>query len=288
MSGSVVQLATPSGCRRSGPERESSCETVTASAGSHFAEVVERFAADLRASGYDYGSTRHEELVRTFVTSLATKRFVILTGLSGSGKTKIAQNFGNWLGPEQLKIIAVRPDWTNPDPLLGYENGLSELKANGYAWHVPEALEFALQAVRHPHQPYLLLLDEMNLAHVERYFADVLSGMESELRDPAEPRVERRGVAAREPSMLTRLPFPPNLLVVGTVNVDETTYMFSPKVLDRANTIEFRVATEDLQAHGGRRVADRAGTARARLSVPRHRQSTDRTTARSVSRSPNG
>lgn len=88
----------------------------------------------------------------------------------------------------------------------------------------------------------------MNLAHVERYFADVLSGMES--GEPVLPNLVRdedgvwRLAVGEEP----RLPFPPNLLVVGTVNIDETTYMFSPKVLDRANTIEFRVASEDLVA----------------------------------------
>jgi 5-methylcytosine-specific restriction protein B len=83
----------------------------------------------------------------------------------------------------------------------------------------------------------------MNLAHVERYFADVLSGVESGERiipDLAQVDGEWR------PLSQEKLPFPNNLFVVGTVNIDETTYMFSPKVLDRANTLEFRVRTEDL------------------------------------------
>lgn len=209
-------------------------------------EVVEQFAEALRVAGYSYGGARHDELVRTFVTSLATKRLVILTGLSGSGKTKLAQNFGEWLGKDRLRIIAVRPDWTNPDPLLGYENGLSELTSEGYAWNVPDALQFVLRALQHPTEPHLLLLDEMNLAHVERYFADVLSGIESNhgiipnlVQKDGSWRLVSKGPA--------RLPFPRNVFVVGTVNIDETTYMFSPKVLDRANTIEFRVATGDLQ-----------------------------------------
>jgi MoxR-like ATPase len=208
--------------------------------------VVDQFARDLQAIGYDYGGSMHNELVRTFITSLATKGFVILTGLSGSGKTKIAQHFGNWLGAASLKIVAVRPDWTNPDALLGYENGLSAWRAGGYAWHVPEVLEFVLQAIRNPTSPYVLVLDEMNLAHVERYFADVLSGMESS--HPVVPNLELNDGEWRlvDPGH-PRLPMPANLFVVGTVNVDETTYMFSPKVLDRANTIEFRVATDDLQ-----------------------------------------
>jgi 5-methylcytosine-specific restriction protein B len=211
-----------------------------------FREVVERFNEDLVASGYRYGGTQHGELVRRFVTSLATKRFIILTGLSGSGKTKIAQQFGNWLGNDCLQIIAVRPDWMNPDPLLGYENGLSSLTDTGYAWNVPDALAFILHGIRHPDMAHLLLLDEMNLAHVERYFADVLSGMESNhqiVPDLIQSSGEWRMRTAVDP----RLAFPSNVFVVGTVNVDETTYMFSPKVLDRANTIEFRVATDDLQ-----------------------------------------
>jgi 5-methylcytosine-specific restriction enzyme B len=108
-------------------------------------------------------------------------------------------------------------------------------------------LKFILAALQDPTVPYLLVLDEMNLAHVERYFADILSGMESD--HPVVPNV---GLSDGEWRLVdpaqSRLPVPANLFVVGTVNVDETTYMFSPKVLDRANTIEFRVATSDLQA----------------------------------------
>ena len=210
------------------------------------AQVVHDFAAALDSVGYRFGGDLHDEFVRTFVTSLATKRFLILTGLSGSGKTKIAQLFGQWLGADSSQIVAVRPDWTNPDPLLGYENGLSEQTEAGYAWHVPLALEFMLHAAHHPGTPHLLILDEMNLAHVERYFADVLSGMESQ--HPILPNLERQhGQWRRPPAGPDRLPLPDNLFVVGTVNVDETTYMFSPKVLDRANTMEFRVATGDLR-----------------------------------------
>ena len=87
----------------------------------------------------------------------------------------------------------------------------------------------------------------MNLAHVERYFGDFLSGMES--RAAVIPNLEP-GVDGRwRPSVggQSHVPIPSNLFVVGTVNVDETTYMFSPKVLDRANVIEFRVSTDELQ-----------------------------------------
>jgi len=109
-----------------------------------------------------------------------------------------------------------------------------------------------LRAAKDPDHPYLLLLDEMNLAHVERYFADVLSGMESS--KDCLPNLTRGTdgiwrVKAGDPSLI---PFPKNVWVVGTVNIDETTYMFSPKVLDRANTFEFRVASEDLDSQASR------------------------------------
>lgn len=189
---------------------------------------------------YDLG------FVRSFVASLAAKPFAILTGLSGSGKTQIALQFGNWLGHERVKLVAVRPDWTGSDALFGYEDALQETKDERRAWYVPPALEFMLKAARDPEWPYLLILDEMNLAHVERYFADVLSGMESGA--PCLPNValEGNGVWRVVPEGPRELRFPPNLFIVGTVNVDETTYMFSPKVLDRANTLEFRVSTDDL------------------------------------------
>lgn len=184
--------------------------------------------------------------VRAFVASLATKQFEILTGLSGSGKTQLALQFGNWFGPERVKLVAVRPDWTGADALFGYEDALQEPKDGRRAWHVPPALEFMLKAARDPEWPYLLILDEMNLAHVERYFADVLSGMESGA--PCLPNVAREddGVWRLIPGAPGEVSVPRNLFIVGTVNVDETTYMFSPKVLDRANTLEFRVRTEDL------------------------------------------
>jgi 5-methylcytosine-specific restriction protein B len=88
----------------------------------------------------------------------------------------------------------------------------------------------------------------MNLAHVERYFADILSGMES--REPTLPNLRRDAegywrISADGP---VRIPVPKNLFVVGTVNIDETTYLFSPKVLDRSNTIEFRVTAGDLSS----------------------------------------
>lgn len=209
------------------------------------ADVVSSFELQLSEAGLRFPS----DLPMRFVCGLMAKPFVIFTGLSGSGKTQLAIALGRWLGIERLFVAAVRPDWTGAEALFGYENLLLPPSEDGRpAWSVPAELRFMLQAADDPDEPYLLLLDEMNLAHVERYFADVLSGMES--KAPVLPNLAQeddgiwRIVADGDP----RLPFPSNLLVVGTVNIDETTYQFSPKVLDRSTCIEIRVATDALVA----------------------------------------
>ncbi len=203
------------------------------------------FANAVRNAGLTFG-TEHDTIVRCFFASVLTKPFVILTGLSGSGKTQLALKLGEWIGESRYRVIPVRPDWTGPESLLGYEDALLPNSDGRRAWHAPDALQLMLRAARDPNRPYLIVLDEMNLAHVERYFADVLSGVES--REAVLPNLEQGAdglwrVIANKPA---RIPLPRNLIIIGTVNVDETTYMFSPKVLDRANTIEFRVPTSAL------------------------------------------
>jgi 5-methylcytosine-specific restriction protein B len=212
-------------------------------------EAVLSFSSALRTAFVDFGPT-HDALVAAFLASVATKPLIILTGLSGSGKTQIGIRFGQWLGDGCLHVAAVRPDWTGAEALFGYEDGLKPVIDGRAAWLVPAPLEFMLKACRDTRHPYLLLLDEMNLAHVERYFADVLSGMES--GEPCLPNLVRGtdGLWRAKPGGPMRLPYPRNLWIIGTVNVDETTYMFSPKVLDRATTFEFRVSTDDLQLTG--------------------------------------
>jgi 5-methylcytosine-specific restriction protein B len=188
----------------------------------------------------------HDWLVRCFLCSALAKPLLILTGLSGSGKTQLALKLGEWLGEHKYRVVPVRPDWTGPEWLLGYEDALLPVEQSRRAWHVPEALQLMIQAAHDPAQLYLLILDEMNLAHVERYFADVLSGIES--REPVIPNLglDDTGHWRIPPGQPPKLEMPRNLIIVGTVNADETTYMFSPKVLDRANTIEFRVSTDAL------------------------------------------
>lgn len=196
----------------------------------------ELFINNIRESGLLYS----KQILSRFVSSLITKPFAILSGLSGSGKTKLAQAFAQWICQDdsQYCIIPVGADWTNREPLLGYPNAL---KPDVYIKPDNGALELIIQATKNPDLPYFLILDEMNLSIVERYFADFLSVMESkdEISLFAEETVNN-GVPAK-------LSLPSNLFIIGTVNIDETTYMFSPKVLDRANAIEFRVTKDDIE-----------------------------------------
>jgi tRNA A37 threonylcarbamoyladenosine biosynthesis protein TsaE len=145
------------------------------------------------------------------------------------------------------EIVPVGADWTGNDYILGYPDGL---QATNYV--AKPALELILHAVDHADVPHFLILDEMNLSHVERYFADVLSiiesddGLELYSGDMTKPETWRKTSASKPvPPKLKRLP--ENLFIIGTVNVDETTYMFSPKVLDRANVIEFRMGATELE-----------------------------------------
>lgn len=181
-----------------------------------------------------------EALIIRFCSSLLTKPFVILTGLSGSGKTKLAQAFVQWICQDesQYRIIPVGADWTNREPLLGYPNSL---EPEEYVKPDSGVLDLIIQANNQPDLPHFLILDEMNLSHVERYFADFLSVMESKEEIPLyDEGMMKNGVPAK-------LHVPSNLFIIGTVNIDETTNMFSPKVLDRANTIEFRVTQDEMK-----------------------------------------
>lgn len=186
-------------------------------------------------------------ILRT-AAALLTKPFVILTGLSGSGKTKLAEAIAYWLSEEaenQICMVAVGADWTNNEPLLGYADAITPGRYCAPASGILQLLDHAINT---PHAPHFLILDEMNLSHVERYFADFLSAMESSdpaLRLHGSDKDLEISEAFKVPA---KLALPPNVFIIGTVNVDETTYMFSPKVLDRANVIEFRVAAKQMEA----------------------------------------
>ncbi|HDN83021.1 MAG TPA: hypothetical protein ENG50_01510 [Candidatus Altiarchaeales archaeon] len=202
-------------------------------------ECYETLESYFQSKGYQFPNY----VIAQFYTALKTKGFVILSGLSGSGKTKIALEFAKLLGDDTYIFLSVRPDWRDSKPLLGYYNPLDK------RYYKTFLLELILRAIEDYKQnkekatPYFIILDEMNLAHVEYYFADFLSVLESgrdkdgftresiKLHDE-DKVVEKQGIPKE-------IKLPPNLYIIGTVNIDETTYMFSPKVLDRAFTIEF-------------------------------------------------
>lgn len=175
--------------------------------------------------------------IRNYYIALKTKPFVILCGISGTGKTALTRLFAEALTGDpaaQYLLLPVRPDWTDSTALLGYLNVLAGPEGR---YMSTRFLDFLREAGRleNAGRAYFVCLDEMNLARVEHYFAEVLSAMESPDRT-----IPLHGAAP------VRLP--PNLFITGSVNVDETTFAFSRKVLDRANTIE--LSEVDLTAFG--------------------------------------
>ena len=196
-------------------------------------EIIDQIKRYIETKGFSY----QDGLIENFYLSLKSKPFVILAGTSGTGKTRLVKLFSEAIGAE-YKMIPVRPDWSDSSDLFGHLNLNGEF--------IPGAvLNYISDAQNNPERPYILCLDEMNLARVEYYLSDFLSVIET--------RELRAGVVVSDPLMSSEkygsdkdayekygeLGFPQNLYIVGTVNMDETTFPFSKKVLDRANTIEF-------------------------------------------------
>lgn len=166
--------------------------------------------------------------------SHSRRHFAVLTGLSGAGKTQLARGYalGMWQGEpvpgEGLLIVPVQPGWHDYSSLLGYVN---PLEADSYVR--TGVLDFLLQASADPSKPYTLVLDEMNLSHPEQYLAPLLSAMETG------EAIELHGQTEGLNGVPSGIPYPKNLVIIGTVNMDETTHGLSDKVLDRATVIEF-------------------------------------------------
>ena len=163
------------------------------------------------------------------------RHFAALTGLSGTGKTLLATEYAKALtgasgeSNGQVCTIAVQPGWHDPTPLLGYVNPLAEDR-----YVTTEFLRFLIRAAENQSQPHVCVLDEMNLSHPEQYLAPLLSAME---RDDGP--IELHGGDEDAYGVPSSVPYPGNLVLIGTVNMDETTMGLSDKVLDRAFTLEF-------------------------------------------------
>ncbi|SCW71076.1 AAA domain (dynein-related subfamily) [Paenibacillus tianmuensis] len=206
---------------------------------SDVASTVQIIQTYIRRKGFQFP----DHLIENFYLSLKTKPFVILAGVSGTGKTKLVKLFAEALGAtstnRQFTLIPVRPDWSDPSDLLGYKD------LSG-AFRPGRLTEVLLEATKpsNRHKPYFICLDEMNLARVEHYFSDLLSVLETQ--EWHDGRIMTASLIGKE-SLTTdqdqqtfgNMYLPDNVYLVGTVNMDETTHPFSKKVLDRANTIEF-------------------------------------------------
>ncbi|WHY87066.1 AAA family ATPase [Neobacillus novalis] len=192
-------------------------------------DLINHIYSYIRSKGFYYTK---EEVINLFL-SIKTKPFVILSGISGTGKTKIVQWFAESVGATEengrFTLIPVRPDWNDSSDLLGYV----DIKGDFKPGPLTKVIE---KAEKNSNLPYFVLLDEMNLARVEHYFSDILSVMES--RNWQNGELVTSALLTMETANHD-IKLPPNLYIIGTVNMDETTHPFSKKVLDRANTIEF-------------------------------------------------
>lgn len=222
-----------------------------------------------------FHEVQETEYIRSYLTALRTKPFMLLAGISGTGKSHIVRKLAQatttrkydkdedrWKDnrPENFELIQVKPNWHNSMDVVGFYSNISG------KYEFTPFVEFIVKAWQHQDTPYFLCLDEMNLAPVEEYFAEFLSAIESRSTDEngnyiTDPIIKPfKNFGEKEgKSMLIQLlgdadpidknpiaihfyekglSLPPNLMVMGTVNMDETTFTFSRKVLDRAMSIE--------------------------------------------------
>ena len=218
-------------------------------------------------------TTKEASFFRPYITAIKSKPFLLLAGISGTGKSRIVRELARacWeedsdeykaQKPKNFEMVQVKPNWHDSSELIGYVSrvsGKAEFVAGDF-------LKFVAKAWEYQDTPYFLCLDEMNLAPVEQYFAEYLSVVESRKcgedgvvttdpilkKEDAEWYFNLTAAITSDENVRKRfnkdgICIPQNLIVVGTVNMDETTFSFSRKVLDRAMTIEMN----EVNLHGG-------------------------------------
>jgi len=209
---------------------------------------------DIKQRVAELGLRIDERLLRRYHLALETRKFVILSGVSGTGKTWLTQAYAEAINAE-YQLVPVAPNWTTNEDLLGYFNPINQ------NYHDTEFSRFLKAAAteykqaqeeERPAKPYHLVLDEMNLARVEYYFAKFLSAMEVRMREGTAP-IE---LGSNEEIGKSEVLLTPNLYFIGTVNVDETTHGFADKVYDRAQLIELTVDRQQLEDYLGEKACD--------------------------------
>ncbi len=199
-------------------------------------EVIERINLFMKKNSF----ILEKDMLNNYFLSLKTKPFLILAGISGTGKSKLIRLFANAIGATtedgQYNIISVKPDWNDSTELFGYKNINDEF--------IPGKLTNIIKLASSPEntdKPYFICLDEMNLARIEYYLSEYLSIIESRKFKNGEIVTEElfHNNYLTSESEYSGLKIPQNIYIIGTVNMDDTTFAFSRKVLDRANTIEF-------------------------------------------------
>lgn len=214
------------GAKQAGAVGTAATETATVSEdGGPTSAALDKVLDFVTASGFTFEPWQ----IAAFITAIRTKPFVILAGISGTGKSKLPSLVAQATGSD-FRLEPVQSTWTDSSDLIGYER----LDGKWVPGHLLLAAQVAHGA---PDRQHFFLLDEMNLARVEYYFAEVLSLMEARQREG--DRLVSPPLAPRAPEAWAAIYLPENLSIIGTVNMDETTFGFSRKVLDRSFVIEF-------------------------------------------------
>ncbi len=193
-------------------------------------EEVEKIISYIKSKGFIYEPWQ----IAQYITAIRTKPFVILAGISGTGKSKLPALVAEATGGES-RLIPVRPDWTDSSDILGYVDLQGDFRPGSL-------LEAAHEAMCDQEKFWICIIDEMNLSRVEHYFAEILSKIEDRDGNPQSGYKSKPllGKSLKETdSEWANVVLPPNFCIVGTVNMDESSHGFSRKVLDRAFTIEF-------------------------------------------------
>lgn len=190
-----------------------------------------------KACGLNFNS---DDLINFYI-SVKSSRLTIIEGISGTGKSKLVDLYGRTLGLDDnghMLIVPVSPGWTDDTDILGYlDNSSMQYKESSIG-----LVSFLVEASKYPDKPFLVCFDEMNLAKVEYYFAQFISILENDVNNRIlriyNPKEEINVTNADEYPAEIRLG--ENIIFCGTINVDESTYRLSDKVLDRANLIKLQ------------------------------------------------